>query len=82
MEVNNKKAVEVNSELKINADGQHLDMNYLKEKYEIDDDDEVEQITAAGTPMENTPVCVTCNKTSAIKSWLNKPIQKEHTELG
>ena len=42
MNVNNEKAIEVNVDLKTNADEQHLDMNYLKEKYEIDDEDEDE----------------------------------------
>ena len=40
--VNNEKAIEVNSDLKINIHEQHVDMKYLKEKCEIDDEDEVQ----------------------------------------
>ena len=82
MKVNNEKAIEVNSDLKINGDEQHVDMKHLKEKCEIDDEDEVQQITAARTPMKkNEPVCVTCNQAFAMKNWLKKLIRKEHTEL-
>ena len=40
MKVNNEKAIEVNSKLKINVDEQHVDMKHLKDKCEIDDEDE------------------------------------------
>ena len=40
--MNNEKAIEVNSELKINVDEQHVDMKQLKEKCEIDDKDELQ----------------------------------------
>ena len=64
MKVNNEKAIEENSELKINVNEQNVDMKHLKEKYE----DEVQQITAARTPIKkNEPVCITCNQTFAMK---------------
>ena len=47
MKVNNEKAIEANNDLKINVDKQHVDMKHLKEKCEIDDEDKVQQITAA-----------------------------------
>ena len=35
----------------------------------VDDTYEVQEITAARTPMENNrPVCVTCNQTLAVKN--------------
>ena len=37
-----EKAIEVNSELKINVDEQHFDMKHLKEKCEINDENFVQ----------------------------------------
>ena len=61
---------------------QHVDMKPLKEECDIDHKDELQQITAKRTPMKKCqPLCVTCGQTFAIKNWLTKLIQKEHTEL-
>ena len=62
---------------------QHADMKPLKEKCDIDDVNELQQITAAGTSMKNLckPLCVTCKQTFAMKNWSTKFIQKENTEL-
>ena len=39
----------------------------------IDDEDEVQEITAARTPMKNNrPVCVTCNQTLVLKNGCKK----------
>ena len=40
----------------------------LKEQCDTDEEDEVQEITAARTPMnKDKPVCVTCNQTFAKK---------------
>ena len=44
-----------------------------KKKSDIDDPDEVQKITAARIPMKkNKHVCVTCNKTLALKNVCKK----------
>ena len=49
----------------------------FKVKSDIDDLDEVQEITAATTPMKiNRPVCVTCNKCIYEEC---KPISSEYT---
>ena len=59
MKVNYEKAIEVNNELKLNVDKQQDDVKDLKEQCDIDDEDEVQEIKAASTPMKkNKPVCV------------------------
>ena len=76
MKVNDEMAIELNNELKLNVAEQ------LQEQCDIDDEDEVQEITAARILMKkNRPVCVTCNPTFAIKNGLTKHIQEEHTEL-
>ena len=55
MKVNYEKAIQVNNELKINVDEQHVDMKHFKEKCDKDDEE------------KNRPVCVTCNTKFAIK---------------
>ena len=42
MKVNNENAIEVKNKLKINVDEQHVDMKNLKEKCDIDDEDELQ----------------------------------------
>ena len=55
------KAIEVNNELKLNVDEQQDDIKHLKEECGIDDEDKVQEITAAITPIKKKkPVCVTC----------------------
>ena len=47
--------------------------NKCKKKSDIDDADEVQKITSARTPMKNNEdVCVTCNKTLAVKNGCKK----------
>ena len=78
MKVNYEKAIEVNIELKLNVEKHPDDIKPLKEQCDIDDEDEVQEITAASTPMKkNKPVCVKCNQTFTIESWLKKHIQEE-----
>ena len=57
MKVNYETAIEVNNALKVNVDGQQDDIKHLKEQCDIDDDDEVQEITAAITPMKKASVC-------------------------
>ena len=76
MKLNDEMAIELNNELKLNVAKQ------LQEQCDIDDEDEVHEITGARILMKkNRPVCVTCNPTFAIKNRLKKHIQEEHTEL-
>ena len=50
-------------------------MKQLKEKCDIDDKDELQEMTASRTPIKKRkPVCVTCNPTFAIENWLKKLI--------
>ena len=82
MKVIYERAIEVNYEIKVNVDEQHNDIKHVKEQCDIGDEDEVQEITAARTPITNNrPVCVTCNKTFAMKNRLKNHIQEEHTEL-
>ena len=62
---------------------QHVDMKHLKEKCDIGDKDELQQNTAARTPMkkEQDVVCDMYSNICSQKNQLNKFIQKEHTEL-
>ena len=83
MKVNKEKAIEVNSKLKINVDEQHVDMKHLKDKCEIDDEDEGQQITAPRTPMKkNEPVCVTCNQTFGMQNWSKNLSRKSTLSCG
>ena len=64
--------MEVNSELRLNVDEQQDDKT-LKVKSDIDDYDEVQEITAARTPMKNNrPVRVTIVQTLALKNRCKK----------
>ena len=77
-----EKVIEMNIELKVNVDEQHNDITHLKEQCDIGEEDEVQEITAARTPIKKKrPVCVTCNQTFAMTNKLTNYIQKEHTEL-
>ena len=61
MKESSEKAMEVNNEPRLNFDEQQDDKTF-KVKSDIDDSDEVQEITAAQTPMQNNrPVCVTCH---------------------
>ena len=72
MNESSEKAMEVNNELRLNVDEQQDDKT-LKVKSNIDDSDEVQEITAARTPMQNNrPVCVTCHQTLALKNGCKK----------
>ena len=64
----------MNNELKLNVDKQQHDIKHLKEQCDIDDEDEVKEITAATTPMKkNKHMCV-CDMLSNICN--NKLVQK------
>ena len=58
MKVNYEKAIEVNNEPKLKVDEQQDDVKHLKEQCAVDDEDEVQEITAARTPPEKEYVCV------------------------
>ena len=60
--------MEVNNEPRLNVDEQQDD-KIFKVDSDINDSDEVQEITAARTPMKiNKPVCVTYNQTLALKN--------------
>ena len=62
MQVNYKKAIEVNNEHELKVDEQQEDI-----------DDEVQETTAAKTQIKkNMPGCVTCNKTFVMRNRLKK----------
>ena len=52
------KAIEVNNELKLNVDEQQHDIKHLKEQSDIDDEYELQKITATITPMKKEKACV------------------------
>ena len=81
--MNYTMAIEVNNKHKFNVDEQQDDIKCLKEKCDLDNEDEVQEVTTASTPMmKNTHVYV-CDMQSNIcnKNGLKKHIQEEHTEL-
>ena len=57
MKVNNEKAIEVNSDIKLNVRWATCWHKNLKEKCEIDYEDEVQEITVASTPMNKIWHC-------------------------
>ena len=65
MKESSEKALEVINELRVNVDEQQDDKTF-KVKSDIDDSDEVQEITCAQTPMNNKrPVGVICPQTLA-----------------
>ena len=56
--------MEVTNELRLNVDEQQDDIKHLKEQCDKDDEDEVQEVTAARISMKkNRPMCETCNQT-------------------
>ena len=73
----------MNNDIKLNVDEKQHDVKHLKEQYDKDDEDEVQEITAARNPIKkNQTVYMTCNQTFARENELKKHIQEKHTELG
>ena len=69
MKVIYEKAIEVNNDLKLNVDEQQDDIKNFKEQCDIDDEEEVQEITSARNPMKkNKAVYVTCNPIFAMKN--------------
>ena len=69
MKVNYDNAIHVDNELKVNVDNQQVDMKYLKEQCDIDDQDEVQKTAVARTSMKKSKsVCVTCYQTVAMSN--------------
>ena len=67
----------MNNDLQVSFDDQQCNIIHL---IDIDDEDEIQEITAARNTMKNTKaVYVTCNETFAMKNWLKKHIQEELT---
>ena len=72
MKDSSEMGMEVNNEPSLSVDEQQ-DEKTIKVKSDIDDSGEVQEITAARTPMNiNRPVCVTCNQKSALKNGYKK----------
>ena len=74
--MNYKKAIKVNNNIKFNVDEKQDDKTHLTLQCDIDDEDEVQEITAAKIPMKkNRPLCVACNQTFAMTNLF-----KNHTQ--
>ena len=73
--MNYKKAIEVIIEIKLNVDNQQGDIKHLKEHFDMDDEDEVREITPK---KKNRHVCATCKQIFAKEIWFKKHIQEEH----
>ena len=59
---------------------ENKDIMNLKEECDIDNEDGVQEIKAAITPMKNKkPVCVTCNQTCATTKLIEKNISRKST---
>ena len=58
MKVIYEKAIEVKNDLKLNVQEQQDDIKHFKEQYDIDDEDEVQEITAARNPMKRIRLCM------------------------
>ena len=56
--MNYEKAIEVNNELNLNVDEQQDDIQHFKEQCDIQDENEVQEITAAQTPIKRMDLCV------------------------
>ena len=77
MEVNYENTIEVNNELKLNVVEQEDELKHLTEQCDIDDEDKVQEITVARSPMKiNRPVCVTCNQTFTMRNGLKNISRK------
>ena len=75
MKVNYEKAIEVNNEIKLIVDEQQYDDKF-KEQGDIEDEDEVQEITATITPMKKKkPVC-DMQSNICNKKWIEKHIQE------
>ena len=58
---------------KLKVGSPQYEREFWKVKSDIEDSDEVQEITAARTPMKNNrPVCVTCDQTLALKNGCKK----------
>ena len=59
----------MNNDLKLNVDEQQNDIKHIKEQCDIDNEDEVQKITAVRKPLNNyKAVYVTCNQTFTMKN--------------
>ena len=73
----------MNNKLNLNVDEQRDDIKHLKERCDIDDEDEVQEITAAITPMKKKkPVYVTCYETFVMKKWFENICRKSTLSSG
>ena len=79
MKESSERAMELNNEPRLNVDEQQDDNNF-KVKSDIDGSDEVHEVTAARTPMNNNrPVCVICPQTLALKNRCTKMLSRKST---
>ena len=51
----------MNNELKLKVEEQQSDITHLKEQFDIDDEDEVQEITAARTPIKKRIILCVCH---------------------
>ena len=56
--MNYDRTIQVISELKVNVNDQQVDMKYLKEQCDKDDEDESQKTAVARSPMKSVSMCV------------------------
>ena len=77
-----ENVMEINIELRLNVDKQ-LDDKTFKVKSDIDNSDEVLEITASRNPTKKKSLCLTCNQTLALKNVCKTTYRgREHWALG
>ena len=73
-----EEAIEVNKNLQLNCDKQIYN-KYLKEQCDMDDDNEVQEITAARNSIKKA-LYMTCYQTFAVKNGLKIHVHELHIE--
>ena len=70
------------SDLKLNVDKQQDDIKLVQEQCDVDDEDEVQEMTGTRNLMKkNKALYVTFNQTFVRRNGMKKHIQEEQTEL-
>ena len=71
MKVNHEKTIEVNNQLKLNVDEQQDEIKHLKEQYNKEDKDKVQEISGDRNPLKkNTYFCGICHQTFVVNFFL------------
>ena len=75
--------IEENKEFELKVDEQQLNIKHLLEQCDIEDEDKVQEITAARTQLKiiNMVICVKQVIKDLPKKWKEKYTREKHTEL-